>query len=848
MRRGSASAYLQELTGPVAAESHYDPAKRDRHAQPTANRSGEATHGRRRHVGGTTQQARVVSHGSDSMPTMDGTARYHAHSPDDYGRWHPLAEHLRSVGHGAAAMADGWPWAAEARLAGLLHDLGKYGELFQRRLRGDESGLDHWSIGALDAFVSHRSIGASLAIEGHHIGLQWASADDFGRRLGMAMRGQSPSGPALRLSDADRERLLQRAAADGLGFAVSGAAVISLDPQAWREPVARMLDVRLLFSCLVDADFLDTEAHFNGTADGKRRRDVGPPLLPDAALRRLDRFMASVRGKQQSSRDVADVRAELWQAANAAADTPTGVFTLTAPTGSGKTLAMLQFALRHAARNGLCRVVLAVPYLSIIEQTARIYRDVFDGAQEQYVLEHHSLAGLGEERSRTDAEGSAQSDTERQRRLLSENWDAPIVLTTNVQLLESLFSNRPAACRKLHHLRDAVILFDEAQSLPQGLAVATLAALSHLSASSHSSVVFATATQPAFDSLHDAVAKQAASGWKPTEIVPKNAGMFERLKRVEVSWPADGETLDWPILAARLADEMQSLCIVNLKRHAHALLHAMAGAEGLHHLSTNLCAAHRRAVLAEVRARLDPAQQQPCRLVSTQCVEAGVDLDFPLVYRAMAPLEAIAQAAGRCNREGRLNAEGQLGRMHVFEPVQDAGARRRQFPTQAYYQAAEVTLSLLRGAGGQLDIDDPRVFQRYYQRLYDLTDPATQNRPLSEAIENRHFPDVAQHYRLIDQDAIQIVVPWSGRIDEYDALREQAERGIGARWIARAQRLAVSVFRPKPGHPAWGCLVAARLRRGGESDEWFVLEDPQRRLYDGTLGLQLPDSLQVMIA
>ena len=781
---------------------------------------------------------------------------YHAHSPDIHGRWHPLAEHLRSVAQYAEAMAGDWPWAEEARLAGHLHDLGKYGDLFQRRLRGAESGLDHWSVGALEALLTHKAFGAALAIEGHHVGLQPASRAHVATRFEQTRQGRSPFGAHLRLSDANRPRLLERAASDGLQFAACDTPSVPLDSSAWSAPIARMLDVRMLFSCLVDADFLDTDAHFKGTPQGKQYREPGPRLCADTAVHKLETFMAaSVRGKLASSAAVADVRSELWQAVTSAAESPTGLFTLTAPTGSGKTFAMLQFALRHAARNRLSRIVLAVPYLSIIEQTAREYAKVFAGEPDNYVLEHHSLAGLGDERSLSDAEGSAQDDTERQRRLLSENWDAPIILTTNVQLLESLFSNRPSACRKLHRLRDAVILFDEAQSLPQGLAVPTLAALSHLSAANNSSVVFATATQPAFETLHDAVTKHAVGGWQPAEIVPQHAGMFRRLKRVETHWPAADETISWFELAQRLAadEAAQSLCVVNLKRHAHELLQAMEGADGLFHLSTNLCAAHRRNVLDEVRSRLNPDAPQPCRLVSTQCVEAGVDLDFPLAYRAMAPLEAVAQAAGRCNRAGRLNALGRFGQMRIFEPVLDASSRRYMFPTQAYYQAVEVTLSLLKELGGELDINDPDAYRRYYRRLYDLSDPANQNKPLADAIQGLHFPEIAKRYRLIEQDAIQIVVPWSQRIDEYEQLREQSMRGIDGRWIARAQTLAVSVYRPKPDHPAWGFLPAAKLRRGGASDEWFVLEDrhrddPERRMYDDTLGLRLPDSQQVMIA
>ena len=328
-----------------------------------------------------------MSLGSVSIIAMTGKQIHHAHSPDSHGRWHPLAQHLRSVAESALVMAERWPWAEEARLAGLLHDLGKYGDLFQRRLRGMESGLDHWSVGALEALLSYHALGAALAIEGHHVGLQPASATDVAQRFDQTRQGRSPFGAQLRLSDADKSRLLARAAADGIQFGACATPSVPLTGNPWATPIARMLDLRMLFSCLVDADFLDTEAHFNGTPQGKKKREPGPRLHADAALRQLESFMAaSVRGKQSSSAAVADVRAELWQAVSTAADSPTGLFTLTAPTGSGKTLAMLQFALRHALRNGLSRVVLAVPYLSIIEQTAREYDKVFAGAAEHHVL------------------------------------------------------------------------------------------------------------------------------------------------------------------------------------------------------------------------------------------------------------------------------------------------------------------------------------------------------------------------------------------------------------------------------------------------------------------------------
>ena len=776
------------------------------------------------------------------------TIPYFSHSANRADKWHPLAEHLECVSQRAREFSGIQPWADEAGLAGLLHDLGKYGDRFQARLQGKDQGLDHWSQGAWVALVEHRAIAAALAIQGHHVGLQRANTDALRRMNLQSLTQNHPFG--LALSDADHMRLKQRAEADGLFFHAPAQTALPLQ-NGMAQAVANMLDVRLLFSCLVDADFLDTEAHFEGDAQGKCPRPEGPKLDANTALAALDAHMAKLRSATGAQTEVRQARETLWSAAEHAGQMQPGLFTLTAPTGSGKTLAMLKFALDHAARHNLKRVVLAVPFLSVIEQTAREYRKVFKSFPDNFVLEHHSLAGLGVEAERCDAEGASES----QRRMLSENWDAPIVLTTNVQLLESLFSNRPSSCRKLHNLMESVILFDEAQSLPTGLAVPTLAALSHLSSAYHSSVVFATATQPAFDTLHTAVTKHAVQGWQPDEAVPEHAEMFRVLERVKVKWPENGEKRSWAELAVDVRCAEQILCVVNLKRHVLALLDELTGTEGLFHLSTNMCAEHRRDVLKKVRARLKAGET--CRLISTQCVEAGVDLDFPLVYRALAPLEAIAQAAGRCNREGKLNEQGRLGKVMVFEPNAEENLRRC-YPTFAYYQAAEVTRAMLTEHDGDLDVNDPALFRDYYRRLYDLNNPANLNQALNEAITALDFPEVARHYRLIDQNTIQVLVPWADRWDEFDALRDEAEReGISAKWMRRAQGLAVSVYCPAIGHPAWGVLIPAKLRRGGVSDEWFILEegaypttptDPKRKYYDGIVGLRLPDSDPIFIA
>lgn len=771
-----------------------------------------------------------------------------AHSGNRVGDWHLLLEHLRTVARLAQEFAGPVAWTEEAFLAGVAHDLGKYPDLFQARLRGQESGLDHWSPGAWIVLTQRHAVAAALAIQGHHIGLQQGLREPLGRLNPTWLTNHHPL--HLRLTETDMARIQGRAVSDRLDLPKPADMVVS--PQnLFGTPLPEMFDVRMLFSCLVDADFLDTEAHFEGDENGKRFREAGPPLDAPAALSALDRFMDEVRASRNADNVVLDARERLWGMCALSSQAAPGLFTLTAPTGSGKTLAMLKFALEHAARNGLERIVFVVPFLSIIEQTAGIYRKVFKDFPEHYVLEHHSLAGLGIE----EAASEAGTEVERSRRLLTENWDAPIVITTNVQLLESMFSNRPSACRKLHNLMRAIILFDEAQTLPQGLVVPTLAALSRLAQGYRSSVVFATATQPAFDALDGAVRKKWALGWQPMDATPGHVGLYAALKRYEILWPSrPGETKALAALAGEVRGEHQALCVLNLKRHAEEVVEVLrqdsVESDALLHLSTNLCPLHRRAVLDAVRTRLKNGQ--PCRLVSTQCVEAGVDVDFPVVCRALAPLDAIAQAAGRCNREGRLkDAFGgqRLGEVRVFEPEVE-GTWRKRYPTYAYFQATEVTRSMLVEAGGAgLDLHNPEVFRNYYHRLYDLSKPESQNADFQAAIEAVDFVQVAKLYRLIEKAAIQVLVPYLPRLKLFQKLREDAlSEGIGAKWIRRAQGLAVSVYRPQIGDPAWEALIPAKLRHGkGESDEWYIFEDRKGDGYDEVMGLRLPRSQQLLI-
>ena len=761
-----------------------------------------------------------------------------AHSASKSGRVDTVKDHLESVAKRAAEYAEAFGAAEEARLAGLLHDLGKYGVLFQRRLEDKEAGIDHWSAGAWQAVSQYRSIAAALAVQGHHVGLRRAGKDDLGGLSPIKLKEHHPDG--LRLSEPDPGVLLDMMKQDGLIAAEATEKLYNHVKYLKEEGLraAAMLDVRMLFSALVDADFVETEAHFDAVGTEKHYRESGPALESGRALEVLLAHVRKLAQESQAAEHVNALRQDLFGACLSAASSPQGLFTLTAPTGAGKTLSMLAFALKQAVMYNLRRIVVVIPYLSIIEQTVKVYADLFSGHfGDNYVLEHHSLAG-------THGMDDDREGIKPVQRLLAENWDAPIVVTTSVQFFESLFANRPSACRKLHRLARSVVLFDEAQTFPARLAVPTLATLSRLAERYGASVVFSTATQPAFSHLHESVAKYCACGWQPQEIVPANLRLFDRARRTEVKWPDLDSATSWDSVARQIAsdDHKQVLCIVNLKRHALDLVARLeilgCSEDEIFHLSTSMCPAHRRLVLYCTRRRL--RQGKPCRLVSTQCVEAGVDFDFPTVFRAWGPLDSIAQAAGRCNRNGRR----EVGTVHLFVPESESG---RSYPDGSYEQAAGVAGVLLRMAGSvKLDIHDPGLFREYYRRLYDISRPENMLKELSEAVQGQDFKETAKLYQVIPGDTINVLVPWKAKMREYEKLADEVRRtGITRSWILRARPYTIGLYRPKRDAPVsrWLEPVVARYDRGEE--DWFIYLNAEH--YKPKTGLTVPDAMECII-
>lgn len=767
---------------------------------------------------------------------------YLGHSANDNGLGvaERLYDHLITVASRAAGFAVFFQAEEQAYAAGLLHDLGKYADQFIRRLRDRrEPSRDHWSAGAAllaAQFDKPNGLGLvpAIAVLGHHAGLARhpRRADDFCRTLAGRFQAEKEC-----FTETNLRLLLSRFHADGLSLpTVAHGLRTSVASYA-----ADMLDVRMLFSALVDADFLETEAHFNGNMLTPRRpRSDGPLLDLDMAIAALEKYRGLVRQTHGQS-PMAESREVVYRDCIEAARNAPGLFSLSAPTGAGKTLAMLAFALHHAKYHGLRRVVLVMPFLNIIEQAAAIYREVFspaNGFHPNTVLEHHSLADIVSDGSETDED----------RRLLAENWDAPIILTTNVQMLESLMAARPARCRKLHRLAKSVILFDEVQTLPLALVVPTLATLSRLTDPNgpySTSIVFATATQPAFDSLHRRLVDEfATAGWQPREIIHDPEPLYsEAARRVHVAWRHQ-QAMTFDEVAQELRQERQVVCIVNLKRHAIDLTKTLLqfGTKGLFHLSTNMCPAHRTRVLKEVVSRL--ADAKPVRLISTQCVEAGVDIDFPVVYRAMAPLEAIAQAAGRCNRHGIRSQ----GRLVVFKPQDDGKCLYAPGYDKAA-QAAENFVTQMELVNGSLDdaelLNAPRRLHAYFEQFYRVTGRASavcgDEEDIIRAIREGDFSEAARLYRLIDTDCINILVPYTRAV--FDHLCERITHNnrqfpaVGD-WFREAAPYAVSLFRPKPDSLEWCDLQPIQFSRcpvENDQAQWFSLLAPDR--YDMRLGL-----------
>jgi len=723
-----------------------------------------------------------------------------AHISDDGTRMQSLSEHLKNTAALAGGFADAFSCRQWGRTAGLLHDDGKASDAFQRRIRGAGNRVDHSTPGAKYASENLRAFKGSgkllaYCIAGHHSGLP--NGDGGGDETSLAAR--------LRRSSA------------GVGHAASEIPANLESPPIERPPASAdkrgfsaAFFARMIYSCLVDADYLDTESFLDPERADKRRR--APNLLD--LKPRLDAHLAEV-AKNVEQTDVNRLRARILEECRIAASLHPGLFSLTVPTGGGKTLSSMAFALKHAVAHGLRRVIYVIPYTSIIEQTARVFRDIFGGDS---VLEHHS--NLIQEKDEADDEA------EERRRLASENWDAPIVVTTNVQFFESFFANRSSKTRKLHNVAKSVIILDEAQMLPVPVLRPTLEVIRELVEHYGTSIILCTATQPAL--MANDEFKNGLEGAREMMSAPPD--LEKALARVREK--RLGTTKDADIIRL-IRDEKRCLCIVNTKKHARLLFQALGGAEGGFHLSAAMCPVHRSRVLGDlkepkagtIRQRL--RDEEPCRVVSTQLVEAGVDLDFPVVIRAIAGIDSIVQAAGRCNREGRI-AEG--GRLYIFTPEEG-------LPPGHFRQSAQITELVLHDReGSTLDSETVRA---YFRELYWVKDhggglDSERIMPLFEpgAVSGDFpFKTVAGLYRLIPDAQMPVIVPFDDRAGELcEELRWNTSPGA---LLRRLQPYTIQVY---PGVLAG--LIQSGYVESLHEDRYYVLTQfGMREAYDEHFGL-----------
>lgn len=718
--------------------------------------------------------------------------KYYAHSIEDYPKedWQLLVNHLHNVSDKASIFAKTFRAEELARIIGLLHDTGKYSLAFQKRIerKGQGEKVDHSTAGGQLAVSMYGELLGKLmayCICGHHRGLP--DGGPISEQTSLYARLEKSDIPDY---SAWAEELIL---GDSPNFSLAS------DTDAAKKGFTLAFYIRMLYSCLVDADFLDTELFMNPVQAGNRPELCHPSLI----LKRLNAFLHQYDNAAKTSINL--LRADIQNNCHHKAMSSPGLFSLTVPTGGGKTLSSLVFALTHAVKNGMDRVIYVIPFTSIIEQNAQVFRDAVGN---EFVLEHHS-----------NYQGPGEKDDSSRKwwELASENWDMPLVVTTSVQFFESLFSNRSSQCRKLHNIVNSVVIFDEAQSLPTPLLKPCLAALVELVKRYGSTVILCTATQPALQMLlpHDL---------QPSEIMPDPQGLYEAFRRITVIHK--GEMKD-DELTKTIKEQSQVLCIVNTRGHADRLYDGIRDIEGAYHLSARMCPVHRSYMLDKIKKNLD--EKNSCRVISTQLIEAGVDIDFPVVYRAIAGIDSIAQAAGRCNREGKLDS----GMVYVFDP------EKHGLPGGWFSKTAEIARIVMR------EHDDPlslAAIQMYFSKLYGLEGDALDEMHILADFQEKHsrlnypFESVAKQFRFIDNNTYPIVIPWKAPGAEGESPCAEAVEQIrmgkrGRRVLRRLQPYTVQIYERE----YLELMQSGYIKPLAEGIDLYVLEN--QTLYDQQRGV-----------
>lgn len=750
----------------------------------------------------------------------------YAHTDDSNGGLvcQRLEDHLSAVSEMASAFAARFGMKDWGRALGILHDAGKSSEAFQRRLQGSAQHVDHSTAGAKIALDRYGEYGVgrlmAYSITGHHGGKPngISSSQGVGPSLTpLEQRLQKEVEPYDAFFDLlnDSDRLALPLASElGLPFVPHRKTAPSNDVSARCFSVYVL--ARMLYSSLVDADYLDTE-HFMAPDASQARNDQKRASIPEL----LEMLQAHLATKSSTDSPVNRARQAVLSDCVAAAEQKPGIFSLTVPTGGGKTLSSLAFALKHAEQYGMDRVIVAIPFTSIVEQTAAVLKSIFGSGA---VLEHHSNYDFSD---LDDEEGYAQ-------RLTAQNWDAPIVVTTNVQLFESLFANKPGKSRKVHSIANSVIILDEAQTLPDSLLTLSLAMLEELTFGYGTTIVLCTATQPALDMVWP-------FGSKPREITVHKDSFVEAFGS-RVVYETAG-VLEKDQLISQLSEYHQVLCVVGTKAEACEIYRELVrqadkddmahdqgplNARGYFHLSAAMTPSHRSEVLDQIRQRLKKGKR--CIVVSTQLVEAGVDVDFPVVYRELAGIDSLVQAAGRCNREGRNDS----GIVRIFEYAIE-GERQRTSPWLE--KMKDIARSLIRENNGKMseDLVKPFFEVRYQTEDLDakgLFNQLTDTNIIRNSFRSIPFEQISINYHIIDEDTVPLFIPRGA--DGAKELESLLAAENPAALSMRLQRHSVSV-------PRWLSREYAQTGAFESIGPFLVLrEDRLQDFYRDDVGLVKP--------
>ncbi len=717
--------------------------------------------------------------------------KYLAHISEDKTREQSIKSHLQGTALLAKEFAEEFGYGDWGYFCGMLHDIGKYSDKFQRRIKGSGETADHATAGAQLCLQLGKEKGSfyivpAYCIAGHHAGLSdtGTSADtgESGNFVGRMKK-------KIENYEAFQEEI-----------SVPPLPPLALTMPERKDPTFTMsFLIRMLYSCLVDADYLDTE---NFMKNGRAGRMAGEsiPLLLEKLNHHIEKWLVNEEKDTINGR-----RTEILKACIAKGKKKKGLFRLTVPTGGGKTVASLAFALNHAVEHGMKRIIYVIPYTSIIEQNAKVFSDILG---KENVLEHHS--GIDYE----------SSDELKAKQLAAENWDLPMVVTTNVQFFESLFSNKSSKCRKLHNIANSVIIFDEAQMLPNDYLRPCIASMEELIRHFNCSIVLCTATQPSLNPFFPEDMQQS-------ELCPRMEEQFRFFKRAtlkNLGKISEEELLD------RLRTEKQALCILNTKKNVQRLYERIKG-EGIYHLSTFMYPRHRQERLAAIRERLQ--KNETCIVVATSLVEAGVDLDFQTVFREIAGVDSMIQAAGRCNREGKRDVQASFAYYFQME-------ESRKIPGQE--QQIDTAKQVIRRYE---DIASLEAVQEYFSRLYHFKGSALDKKNIMEEFQKGRFAfdTVGKEFKLIEQNTKTILIPVEKRAKEIaDELRY---KGVSKKLIREAGQYCINVY-----DNLFQKMFGAGMLAGVSEElkeEFFVLKDCDNYTEETGLKIDLESGIDVWL-